>query len=91
MYEMFTNYPLLMNLISSFSLFTDFHPTQVSTPMPGQATNTALVQDAQFSPLHNALYLYLARILRPVWASSVAKETLVDGKPVVSLNFCTVE
>lgn len=58
--------------------------------MPGQATNTAIVQDAQFSPLHNALYLYLARILRPVWASPVAKETLMEGKPIVSLDFCTV-
>lgn len=69
----------------------NFHPTQVSTPMPGQATNTALVQDAQFSPLHNALYLYLARILRPVWASSVAKETLVDGKPVLMSSMTAEE
>ncbi|XP_042856337.1 nuclear pore complex protein Nup155-like [Penaeus japonicus] len=61
----------------------NFHPTQVSTPMPGQATNTTVVQDAQFSPLHNALYLYLARILRPVWTSPVAKETLLEGKPVL--------
>lgn len=33
-----------------------------------------------FSPLHNALYLYLARILRPVWSIQLLKqETTPQG------------
>ncbi|XP_069168199.1 nuclear pore complex protein Nup155 [Procambarus clarkii] len=60
-----------------------FNPTQMSTPLHGQTVNTTIGQDAQFSPLHNALYLYLARILRPVWSTPLAKETVVDGKSVL--------
>ncbi|KAG0722258.1 Nuclear pore complex protein Nup155 [Chionoecetes opilio] len=60
-----------------------FNPPQMSTPLPGQNINSTLPQDTQFSPLHNALYLYLARILRPAWSTPIAKETVVAGKPVV--------
>lgn len=60
-----------------------FNPPQMSTPLPGQNINTTVAQDTQFSPLHNALYLYLARILRPAWSTSIAKEIEVEGKPVV--------
>lgn len=59
----------------------NFQPTQVSTPVIAQ--NTTVIQDSQFSPLHNALYLYMARILRPAWGTPVAKETTVEGKPVM--------
>ncbi|XP_066949536.1 nuclear pore complex protein Nup155 isoform X2 [Macrobrachium rosenbergii] len=58
----------------------NFQPTQVSTPIIGQNTT---IQDTMFSPLHNALYLFMARILRPAWGTPVAREMLVDGKPVV--------
>ncbi|KAK8391628.1 hypothetical protein O3P69_017278 [Scylla paramamosain] len=60
-----------------------FNPPQMSTPLPGQNISSTVPQDTQFSPLHNALYLYLARILRPAWSTPVAKEIEVEGKPVV--------
>lgn len=60
-----------------------FNPPQMSTPLPGQNINTTVAQDSQFSPLHNALYLYLARILRPAWSTPIAKEIQVEGKPVM--------
>ncbi|XP_071552896.1 nuclear pore complex protein Nup155 isoform X3 [Panulirus ornatus] len=62
----------------------NFNPPTVSTPVPGnQNVNATIGQDAQFSPLHNALYLYLARILRPAWSTPFAKETLSEGKAVL--------
>lgn len=57
---------------------------------PGNATSFANTTAAgagenaelSFSPLHNALYLYLARILRPVWAVQLLKE----GPPADGVN-----
>ena len=51
-----------------------------STPFPPQSTmsqnnNT----EESFSPIHNALFLHLGRILRPVWFSPLLKES--SGNP----------
>lgn len=54
--------------------------------MAGQTLTTGVGQDAQFSPLHNALYLYLARVLRCAWSTPLVKEAQVEGKPVVSIQ-----
>ncbi|KAK4316417.1 hypothetical protein Pmani_012431 [Petrolisthes manimaculis] len=64
-------------------LTQNFNPQQMSTPLPGQTLSTGVGQDTQFSPLHNALYLYLARVLRSAWSTPLVKETQVEGKPVV--------
>ena len=76
-----------------YSTFTSpdsggFNPNAISTPHmapDSPHTNTLLVNnggseavDYQFSGRHNGLYLYLGRILRPVWLMPLAREL---GKP----------
>lgn len=84
----FTPQPLQQNY--------SFHPSQMSTPMPGGGNmNSSMGQpqitDASFSPLHNALYLYLARILRPIWTNVIAKETKQEEKVVLTSVMQTEE
>ncbi|KAL7641759.1 UNVERIFIED_CONTAM: hypothetical protein RMT77_007633 [Armadillidium vulgare] len=83
----------------AFSTFQNFQspvypflPTQVSTPVQGQIMPHQQQQhqqppqgdQQQYSPLHNALFLYLARILRPVWATPFIKEEVIDNKPILT-------
>uniref|UniRef100_A0A2P2HZZ0 Nuclear pore complex protein Nup155-like n=1 Tax=Hirondellea gigas TaxID=1518452 RepID=A0A2P2HZZ0_9CRUS len=51
----------------------------LNTTSPHNNNNT----EPQFSPLHNALYLYLARILRPVWSLPLLKEDKLDGNKIL--------
>jgi len=56
-----------------------FHPAIMSTPSPTYSTmsyHPAPHPEVQFSPRHNGLYLYLSRLLRPVWAAP-----LLSGPP----------
>ncbi|KAG7173878.1 Nuclear pore complex protein Nup155-like [Homarus americanus] len=71
--------------------YYNFAPTQMSTPLPGPSVHTAVGQDTQFSPFHNALYLYLARILRPAWSTPLAKEMVVEGNTVLVSTMTTEE
>jgi len=56
-----------------------FHPAIMSTPSPTYSTmsyHPTPHPEIQFSPRHNGLYLYLSRLLRPVWAAP-----LLTGPP----------
>ncbi|XP_037068842.1 nuclear pore complex protein Nup155-like [Pollicipes pollicipes] len=67
-------------------LLGGFHPQQMSTPQPGRGPPSQLPQlslsaDASlaapvelFSGKHDGLYLYVSRLLRPLWASRVVRE-----------------
>ncbi|XP_018320831.1 nuclear pore complex protein Nup154 [Agrilus planipennis] len=70
-----------------FSGNTTFLPEIISTPRP--ATNTQLTQNISthpgngftFSAKHNGLYIFLSRILRPVWfRNCVQKVNISNGK-----------
>ena len=43
------------------------------------------IAEGNFSPLHNALYLYMARILRPMWGVLLLKEEIVQGNKQVKI------
>ncbi|XP_037068841.1 nuclear pore complex protein Nup155-like [Pollicipes pollicipes] len=72
--------------LHSTSLLGGFHPQQMSTPQPGRGPPSQLPQlslsaDASlaapvelFSGKHDGLYLYVSRLLRPLWASRVVRE-----------------
>lgn len=47
--------------------------------------------DVQYSARHNALYLYLARILRPLWLLKVASTETGEENQKVIKNIATVE
>jgi len=55
---------------------TTFHPNMMSTPAPGSQgynyqpqTGYQPVPDFKYSDRHNGLYLYISRILRPLWGA----------------------
>jgi len=54
-----------------------FNPAIMSTPGPGYSSPTSppypgqQQPEVQFSARHNGLYLYLSRLLRPVWAAGL--------------------
>ena len=64
---------------------TSFHPNLMSTPAPGtgvgfnfppqSAGYHPALPEIQFSHRHNGLYLYISRILRPVWVSPLLTGT----------------
>ncbi|XP_076062596.1 nuclear pore complex protein Nup154 [Oratosquilla oratoria] len=66
-----------------------FHPTQTSSPMPTAVVDPNIqvaqqgVGEVQFSPLHNAIYLFLSRILRPVWSTLLINEVKDEGNTSV--------
>lgn len=47
--------------------------------------------DVQFSARHDAVYLYLARILRPIWALKVASTQTMEGNQKYLVNTATIE
>uniref|UniRef100_A0A8D8PSS0 Nuclear pore complex protein Nup155 n=4 Tax=Cacopsylla melanoneura TaxID=428564 RepID=A0A8D8PSS0_9HEMI len=61
---------------SSLQDTSPFSPNMISTPQPGSTfmTSQQPQTDAIFSAKHNGLYLYVSRILRPVWTRRVVKE-----------------
>nr|XP_023029758.1 nuclear pore complex protein Nup155 [Leptinotarsa decemlineata] len=44
-----------------------------------------------FSAKHNGLYLYLSRILRPIWYRRCIERTTVDGKTITNLSTISSE
>ncbi|KAI5740100.1 hypothetical protein M8J76_000495 [Diaphorina citri] len=62
------------------SYTSPFSPNVISTPRPVQPGATFLSttqqpqQDTVFSAKHNGLYLYVSRILRPLWTRRVVRE-----------------
>ena len=71
-----------------------FHPAIMSTPaqpfspmsgyhphLPSQAP----MSEIQFSPRHNGLYLYLSRLLRPIWNFPLLSSSSPDLKSSLSL------
>jgi len=64
-----------------------FHPAIMSTPSPTYSTmsyHPTPHPEIQFSPRHNGLYLYLSRLLRPVWAAPLLTGT--PDKPQSAIN-----
>lgn len=54
-----------------------FSPNIISTPQPGSTFLSTTQQpqaDIMFSAKHNGLYLYVSRILRPIWTRRLVKE-----------------
>lgn len=80
---------------------TQFSPNIVSTPASHhyqghvphvqQSTNVSypnfeLSTPFVFSAKHNGLYLYLGRILKPIWNRRCIEKICLDGKTVVVSN-----
>ena len=64
---------------------------QISTPVHGSAPQQAHSGgESQYSPLHDSLYLFLARILRPVWATPLVKEEVDGNKSSVIFRFICI-
>ncbi|XP_024084605.1 nuclear pore complex protein Nup154 isoform X1 [Cimex lectularius] len=72
-----------------FGLPTGFRPTQVSTPIsdrnrfssPGLPATLPAQSETftiQMSSKHNGLYLYLTRILRPIWAEKIVSSVIFE-------------
>ena len=71
-----------------------FHPAVMSTPAqpfsplpyhPHHLPHSPQ-PDLQFSPRHNGLYLYLSRLLRPVWTSPLLSPPDSQARPVSVLS-----
>lgn len=58
------------------------------SPQTGLSSNVETIQ--QFSGKHGGLYLYVGRILRPIWNLRCIKQETIDGKPqILSTIFST--
>lgn len=64
---------------------------QTNFPQPiGQQTTIDLSNFVNYSAKHNGLYLYLGRILRPLWNKGCVERICTDGKNMmVNFNACT--
>jgi len=65
-----------------------FHPAVMSTPSPTYSSmpyHPSPHPEIQFSARHNGLYLYLSRLLRPVWASPLLTGTAEKPESTVNL------
>jgi len=65
-----------------------FHPAIMSTPSPNYNTmsyHPAPHPEIQFSARHNGLYLYLSRLLRPVWGASLLTGSNEKPQSAISL------
>lgn len=71
-----------------------FNVTQYQPISPIQQTpfspNTSLETGLfSFSPKHNALYIYLERILRPIWSLNCVRSTPSNSKEYVRIIMLT--
>lgn len=88
-----THQPIVVSALPETvsSVTMEVAPLQTPTATPKQPQQQQPQQqqqqqvgEAQYTPLHNSLYLHLARILRPVWSTPLVKEEIQDTKTVVS-------
>jgi hypothetical protein len=77
-------------LISPFILipffFIGFQPPLISTPQPGQIIdNLAPITPIEsfFSGKHNGIYIYLGRIIRPIWIRELISEKKMGNSLLV--------
>lgn len=91
-----------MNDLIPFPGSPHFSPRQVSTPMVGRSALAvhqslqaavspapepeAPAAHARFSAKHEGLYLYVGRVLRPLWQLKCVTKSTVDGKDFVSIR-----
>lgn len=72
------------------------HATGINvSPIAAHYQNTASLAseqvDIQFSARHDAVYLYLARILRPIWQLRAATTEIIEDNRKILKNTATVE
>ncbi|XP_076674265.1 nuclear pore complex protein Nup154 isoform X2 [Andrena cerasifolii] len=72
--DMRTSTPRVPNYDMRFQVFRPYAPVGLNTDIPLQ----------QFSAKHNGLYLYVGRILRPLWNMRCIKQETVNNKIQIS-------
>ncbi|KAG8264438.1 hypothetical protein J6590_011729 [Homalodisca vitripennis] len=63
-----------------YSLPPGFNPASVSTPVGRSVYSPPDNCQVQFSAKHNGLYLFISRILRPLWNSRIVQKVSISGK-----------
>lgn len=76
------------------SLFLDFRPGSYTTTMPTFINNHPNITNlpfestsVQYSSKHNGLYLFVSRLLRPLWSIKAVNMETTDGKTYVIQHF----
>ena len=59
------------------SPIANFHPGAISTPQLQSYSPLEATSEVQYSGKHNGLYLYLGRILKPIWMLPLARQVSV--------------
>lgn len=67
--------------------FLGFNPSSVSTPLRNRTLYSPPdTTTIQYSSKHNGLYLYVSRVLRPLWNNRIVQKVVMNNKQYVSIR-----
>jgi len=83
-------YDLFLYCIYLYEIFSGFRPSNVTTSMTTLKNNQSNITNlpfestsVQYSSKHNGLYLFVSRLLRPLWCIKAVNMETTDGKTYV--------